>query len=81
MAEHTPFLTVFPGCTDLSDLAGGLEQASVTDVRVYMAERRLHIAAHFAAMPSPVEEQQLIERLQSDYALNEVTLDADYPQP
>ena len=34
MTEHTPFLTIFPGCESLGTAAGGLEKAYVTDVQV-----------------------------------------------
>ena len=80
MAEHTSFLTVFPGCTDLVSLAGGLEKATVTDVQVHAAERTLSVAAHFAVMPSPVDITQLTERLRSDYALSSVVIVPDYPR-
>ena len=34
MTEHTPFLTIFPGCAHLGAAAGGLDKAYVTDVQV-----------------------------------------------
>ena len=62
MTEHTPFLTVFPGCAGLAGAAGGLDKAYVTDVRVDSAEGTLTVAAWFAAMPSPVDLQRLAEQ-------------------
>ena len=66
MAEHTPFLVIFPGCADLADSCGGLDRAYVTDVQVNVPERSLTISAHFPAMPSPVDLNQLRQRLLPD---------------
>ena len=63
MSEHSPFLSVFPGCEDLKNYAGGLEKAYVTDVQVDAAEMTLTVCAWFSAMPSPVEVTGLTERL------------------
>ncbi len=81
MSEHTSFLTIFPGCSDLSGLAGGLENAYVTDVQVNPMERTVSICAWFAAMPSPVEIGSLCERIKLEYALDGVGLIPDYPKP
>ncbi len=81
MSEHTPFLTIFPGCASLAYGAGGLEKAYVTQVQVYAEQRRMIVSAWFAAMPSPAEQTSLIERLREDYDLEEVELKADYPRP
>ena len=81
MAEHTPFLTIFPGCADLSSAGGGLEKAYVTDVQVNVAERRISVHAHFTAMPSPVEVKQISDRLCNDYGLSSADIVPDYPQP
>ena len=72
MAEHTPFLLIFPGCADLADSCGGLDRAYVTDVLVNTAERHLTVSAWFPTMPSPVDLNQLRERLLQDYALSRV---------
>ena len=55
MSEHTPFLTIFPGCGDLSAAAGGLDKAYVTEVQIDPRERNMTVCAWFACMPSPVE--------------------------
>ena len=81
MAEHTPFLVIFPGCADLAESCGGLARAYVTDVQVNAAERSLVVSARFGAMPSPVDLNQLRERLLQDYALSRVALNPDYPAP
>ena len=81
MAEHTPFLVIFPGCADLADSCGGLAKAYVTDVQVNAAERHLTVSAYFPSMPSPVDLNQLRERLLQDYGLNRVVLNPDYPAP
>ena len=81
MAEHTPFLLIFPGCADLADSCGGLDRAYVTDVLVNTAERHLTVSAWFPTMPSPVDLNQLRERLLQDYALSRVVLNPDYPAP
>lgn len=81
MSEHTPFLTIFPGCEDQKSFAGGLEKAYVTDVQIDEGELTMTVCAWFAGMPSPVEVSQLSDRLKSDYALNGVGLVPDYPKP
>ena len=68
MSDHTPFLTIFPGCENLSAAAGGLDKAYVTDVQVDVRQRSLSIAAWFASMPSPVDIQRISENLRADYA-------------
>ena len=80
MAEHTPFLTIFPGCEALRFSAGGLDKACVTDVQVDVRARTLTIAAHFAAMPSPVELNTLTDRIREDYELAAVAIVPDYPR-
>ena len=43
MSEHTPFLTIFPGCASLAGSAGGLDKAYVTEVQVDSGEMTLSI--------------------------------------
>ena len=81
MAEHTPFLTIFPFCADLLSSCGGLDKAYVTDVQVRVSERSMTVSARFPAMPLPVELNTLRRRLEADYALNRVELNPDYPAP
>jgi hypothetical protein len=81
MTDYTPFLTIFPGCEDLHAMAGGLDQAYVTDVQVNARELLLTVSAHFAAMPSPVDLSALADRLKGDYSLKSVDIIADYPKP
>ena len=57
MTEHTPFLTIFPGCESLGAAAAGLDKAYVTDVQVDLRQRTLNIAATFASMPSPLRSR------------------------
>ena len=80
MSEHTPFLTIFPGCEALRFSAGGLDKACVTDVQVDVSARTLTIAAHFASMPSPVELNTLTDRIREDYELSTVVIVPDYPR-
>ena len=81
MTDYTPFLKIFPGCEDLRSLAGGLEQAYVTDAQVDARERTLVVCARFAAMPSPVDVNTLTERLRADYGLKTAAIVPDYPRP
>ena len=81
MSEHTPFLTVFPGCAGRRESCGGLDQATVTDVQIHMGEMTMTVSAHFAAMPSPAEISALCECLKADYGLAAVGLIPDYPKP
>ena len=78
--QHTPFLTIFPGCGDLGASCGGLDKAYVTQVQVDMSARTMSVCAWFAAMPSPAEESILIDRLREDYGLSSAELIADYPR-
>ena len=80
MSEHTPFLTIFPGCEDIKGCAGGLEKAYVTDVQVDLAELMLTVCAWFPAMPSPVDISTISQRLKEDYGLSGVGLVPDYPR-
>ena len=81
MSEHTPFLTIFPGCEPLAHAAGGLDKAYVTEVLVNASERSMSVSAWFAAMPSPAEITGLTARLKAEYGLDELGLVADYPRP
>ena len=80
MSDHTPFLTIFPGCESLSSAAGGLDKAYVTDVQVDVRQRSIQIAAWFASMPSPVDIQRISENLRSDYGLETVGIIPEYPR-
>ena len=79
--EHTPFLTIFPGCETLRAAAGGLDRAWITDVQVDARARTLSIAARFAAMPSPVELNALTACIRADYELQSVSIVPDHPRP
>ena len=81
MTDYTPFLKIFPGCGDLKPIAGGLEQATVTEVQVDARELTLSVCARFAAMPSPVDITTLSDRLKADYGLKTVAIVPDYPRP
>ena len=81
MSEHTSFLTIFPGCSDYADFAGGLDKAYVTDVQIDRQSLSMSICAWFAAMPSPAEISHLSERLREDYGLETVAFIPDYPRP
>ena len=79
MSEHTPFLTIFPGCERFANAAGGLDKAYVTDVQVDLRQRTMSVAAYFGSMPSPVDIQQLSECLRRDYDLSGVGIIPDFP--
>ncbi len=80
MSDHTPFLTIFPGCENLSAAAGGLDKAYVTDVQVDVKQRSVSIAAWFASMPSPVDIQRISENIRLDYSLDTVAILPEYPR-
>ena len=80
MSDHTPFLTIFPGCESLSAAAGGLDKAYVTDVQVDVRQRSVSIAAWFASMPSPVDIQRISENIRLDYSLDTVAILPEYPR-
>ena len=77
--SNTPFLTIFPDCAALAAYAGGLEKACVTEVQVYMAEKRMNIRAWFAAMPSPAEIKEISQLIREIYSLALVEIEPDYP--
>ncbi len=79
--DHTAFLTMFPGCADLRNLAGGLDKAWITDARVNTADTTLSVSAHFEVMPSPVDIEQISDRIREDYGLSGVGIIPDYPRP
>ena len=81
MSEHTPFLTMFPGCADLRDCCGGLDKAQVTDLQIDYAEKILTISAFFPAMPSMADIALLTERIKRDYAILGAAIIPDYPRP
>ena len=81
MSEHTPFLTIFPGCEDMKNACGGLDNAYVTDVQVDTGNLALTVCAWFAAMPSPAEIASVSERLRRDYRLNTAVIIPDHPRP
>ena len=81
MNGNTPFLTIFPGCADLRTLAGGLDRAYVTEVQVDPRKRSMSVCAWFASMPSLVETGAICERLKTEYALSDIRLIPDHPQP
>ncbi|MBR7075007.1 MAG: PolC-type DNA polymerase III [Oscillospiraceae bacterium] len=80
MSDHTPFLTIFPGCENLSAAAGGLDKAYVTDVQVDVKQRSVSIAAWFPSMPSPVDIQRISENIRLDYSLDTVAILPEYPR-
>ncbi len=80
MSDHTPFLTIFPGCENLSAAAGGLDKAYVTDVQVDVKQRSVSIAAWFPSMPSPVDIQRISENIRLDYGLDTVAILPEYPR-
>ena len=81
MSEHTSFLEMFPGAAALSASCGGLEKAYVTDAEVNEKARSLVIAAHFARLPAPAEISALCNTLRTDYGLDFVVINPDYPKP
>ena len=81
MSEHTPFLTIFPGCQAISGCAGGLDKSYVTDVQIDQAEGLMTVCAWFASMPSPGDIASICDRLKNDYGLSGVGLVPEYPRP
>ena len=80
MSEHTPFLEIFSGCSELASYCGGLDKAYVTEVQIDAAERTMTVNAWFVSMPSPAELQVLSERLKADYGLSGVGIVPDFPR-
>ena len=85
MSDHTPFLTIFPGCESLSAAAGGLDKAYVTDVQVDVRQRSVSIAAWFASMPSPVVDTVAIlpeyPRVKASAAAVDTRMSSNFSKP
>ncbi len=79
--QHTPFLTIFPEAAALRAVAGGLENAYVTDVKIAAGEKAMTIKAWFSSMPSPADTTRLGELIRGVFALSSVAIEADYPAP
>ncbi len=77
MAEQMPVLTIFPFCADLT----ALQEATVLEATVDMAERTLSVSVHFPTMPSPALLQQLTDRLKTVYDLSAVSVLPEFPAP
>ena len=77
MSELTPFLTVFPTCTDLPALREAILQSATVNTK----ENSLSVTVRFPAMPSPALLTQLTARLKQDYGLSGVNVIPDYPEP
>ena len=80
-SEHTPLLTVFPGLEALRQAAGGLDKAWLREAEVDERALSLTADAHFAAMPSMVELQNMSRLLEQDYGLRRVEIRPEYPAP
>ena len=79
--NRIPFLTIFPGCSELRGLCGGLEKAEVSNASVDSSRSAMTLDVFFCAMPSPADIQTLQRRLETDYGLATVTIHEDYPRP
>jgi hypothetical protein len=78
--DHTPFLTMFPGCEARKNTCGGLENVFVTDARVDVREMTVQISARFPVMPAPSDITALCDCIKADYALAGVGIVPDYPK-
>lgn len=79
--KTTAFLEVFPGCSGLSDMCGGLEAAYVTEVIIEKKRMAMKLSAFFARMPAPAERGALEKSIAAQYGLDSVEILADYPKP
>ena len=80
MGKRIALLKMFPGCEKRIELCGGLDKAFVTFARVDTRERSLLIRMAFPAQPSHSDLAGLKKMIADDYALHEVTIEAEYPQ-
>jgi DNA polymerase-3 subunit alpha (Gram-positive type) len=79
--SKTPFIEMFPCCSGLTDLCGGLDKATVSSAVVSRETWSMRVSAHFARMPAPAETAALEQALTQHFQLKSVALDADWPRP
>ena len=72
---------MFPGCTGCAFMAGGLENASVREVRVSLAEHSMALTVRFAVPASPAELRELTDIIREDYGLQTVRIADETPHP
>ena len=69
-----PFLDMFPFCTDLSDMCGGLDGALVREATVKKEKLHMTVAAVFRRGAIPAELHTIEGRIAAEYGLNSVTI-------
>ena len=72
--KQVAFLEMFPSCTDLSDLCGGLEGASVREVTVNKEKLQMTVTAVFRCGVIPAELHTLEGRIAAEYGLHSVVI-------
>ncbi|NLV86012.1 MAG: PHP domain-containing protein, partial [Clostridiales bacterium] len=74
--NKTPFLKMFPFCSELSDLCGGLQSAFVKEATVNREKLSMNISAVFTRYAAPAELHTLEGRIASEYGLRAVKITA-----
>ena len=75
-----PFMEIFPGCSGMVDMCGGLQNAFVTGVLIDEENFSMEVSAFFQKAPSGAELTTIESRLMTDYALLDVEIKASYPK-
>ena len=74
------FLELFPGCSGLAGMCGGLDKATVQGAVVKEDEYTMSVSATFARIPAPAELEAIEQELAAEYGFFSVKIDADYPR-
>ncbi|MDR1132190.1 MAG: PolC-type DNA polymerase III [Oscillospiraceae bacterium] len=72
--KQVPFLEMFPFCTGLSDMCGGLDGAFVKDADVNREKLSMKIIAVFRRCAIPAELHTLEGRIAAEFGLNSVVV-------
>ena len=75
------FLEVFPFCSAVAELCGGLDKATLSAVEVDRGKMSMLADAFFPRMPAPAELSALEGRIAGQYGLSTVRISPDYPRP
>ncbi len=75
-----PFFDIFPGCSSMDDLCGGMSKATVSEVLITKSEMLMEIQADFTRAPAQAELTAVESRIAEDYGLRRVTIHPSYPK-
>ena len=80
MGARCDFLEVFPFCTGMTGMCGGLDKSALTSIIIERESMNMQADAFFPRMPAPAELAALERRIASEYGLKAVEIVPDYPK-